>query len=118
MIQSLIRIARFSSVIFILFWQQPVLLAQSDASLESEQSSVWPPEVFPNPTGGPVRLDLGSEYEDVNIRIWNRMGEQVHQEYHRIARFLELTIPGDPGEYVLEINTSITKTVRLRLTKE
>jgi hypothetical protein len=114
-----IPIARFSSAFFLMVLMLPLgLFSQSRSSAGNDPAVKWPPEVFPNPTHGPLSLDLGATYEDVNIRLWSSKGEQIHQEYHRSARYIGFEIPGPAGDYVLEINTAVTKTVKLRVTKE
>ena len=114
-----VSIARFSSAVVLMILMMPLsLFSQSKGSTESNNTRNWPPEVFPNPTHGPLSLDLGATYQDVNIRLWNKKGEQIHQEYHRSARYIGFEIPGEAGDYVLEVNTATTKTVKLRVTKE
>lgn len=114
-----IPVARFSSAFFLFILMLPlVLISQSRSGIGNNPTEKWPPEVFPNPTHGPLSLDLGDMYQDVNIRLWNKQGEQIHQEYHRSAQYIGFEIPGPCGDYILEINTAITKTVKLRVTKE
>lgn len=114
-----VPIARFSSAFFLMVLMLPLgLFSQSRSSIGNDPVQKWPPEVFPNPTQGPLSLDLGATYQDVNIRLWNNKGVQVHQEYHRSARYIGFEIPGGAGEYILEVNTAVTKTVKLRVTKE
>ena len=114
-----IPVARFSSAFFLYILMLPMgLFSQSRSGTGSNLTEKWPPEVFPNPTHESVHLDLGETYQDVNIRLWNKKWEQVYHEYHRSARYIGFKIPGPPGEYLLEINTAVTKTVKLRVTKE
>jgi hypothetical protein len=110
---------RFGSILILIFLALSLAAqAQSRNGDTSDFRATWPPEVFPNPTSGAITIDLGDLYEDVNIRLWNNAGEQVHQEYHHSARKIAIFISSKPGDYVLEINTAIAKTVRLRITRE
>ena len=113
------HVARFSSILLLMTLALSApLQAQSDSEGSADFRATWPPQVFPNPTSGAITIDLGDLYEDVNIRLWNNAGEQVHQEYHHSARKIEMFISHKPGDYLLEINTAIAKTVRLRITRE
>ena len=63
-------------------------------------------KVYPNPNRGQLRIDLGREYEDVEIRVMNVIGQTVFQRWFPHSKGTELELQGGSGMYLLEIRAA------------
>ncbi len=64
---------------------------------------------FPNPTAGELNIDLGTAHPAVEVIARNALGQVVmHQSFSDI-KTLQLSIPGEAGLYMVEINSNDKK---------
>lgn len=72
---------------------------------------------YPNPTNGNVLVELGKVYEDVSVKIMTISGQLVDtQQFDSVSQF-ELTIDGNPGLYIIEVQTKTQERAILKVTK-
>ena len=70
--------------------------------------------VFPNPTLGIVKIDLGEFLYEFNVRITDASGKIISQSIYKNTKMFELDLNTQPGIYLLNINSGNKKaTIRL-----
>ena len=73
--------------------------------------------VYPNPTDGKIKVDLGDSHETVNATLFDINGKVLTSiEVHDTDTF-DLDIEGVPGVYMLEIQ-SLESNARIRIIKQ
>lgn len=73
---------------------------------------------YPNPTKGTVTINLGEQYETVNVRVINVSGQLVSSSQYKNKQELNLDIVGVKGYYTVEIETESGQTASLRVLKQ
>jgi len=74
--------------------------------------------VYPNPTSGNLRIDLGEESNGCSINIYNVLGQLILHQTHKSTSEINLNINGIPGLYILEVQTEEGKIGRMQVIKE
>lgn len=74
--------------------------------------------VYPNPTDGNIKIDLGSAYHSINVKITNSAGQLVHALAFQDSQKLDLEIRGADGFYFVEILTSDHKRASIKILKQ
>ena len=75
-------------------------------------------KVYPNPTFGDLKIDLGDVYSGTSVKAFNALGELVINESFGTTDEVNLNIEGTPGMYILEIKTEDGKTARVNVVKD
>ena len=75
-------------------------------------------ELYPNPTAGDLKIDLGAVYSGTNVKVFNSLGQVVINKSFGTTDEIEIFIEGTPGMYILEISTEDGKTGRFNVIKE
>ncbi|MEP0263696.1 S8 family peptidase [Dokdonia sp.] len=82
-------------------------LAAIDATFETlalEDNTVnISPHLFPNPTQGDIRIDLGKTYPEIDLTVTNILGQFISLEQFVNTNTLDLTIKGSSGIYFVSI---------------
>lgn len=73
--------------------------------------------VFPNPTTGNFTIDLGEEFELVDVQILDVAGKLISASEHHNTKTVQLHINQPTGVYFLKVETPVYKAV-VRLVKE
>ena len=73
--------------------------------------------VYPSPASGDLTLDLGSTYTRIDIIVRNIIGKEIKRNSFTRAGKLQLSLPGEAGIYLIEINADNRK-ARLKAVKE
>jgi hypothetical protein len=73
--------------------------------------------VYPNPTKGNLRIDLGKSYDFVTVIIRNQLGQDVLKKSFNNSNLLQLNIPGEAGTYIIEVYSGDKKAM-LKVVKE
>ena len=73
--------------------------------------------VYPNPTGGDVTIDLGADYSNVEVRVTNALGQIIDLKKIGSASIVEMALDGARGTYILEITTDEGVMARVRVVK-
>jgi hypothetical protein len=72
---------------------------------------------YPNPTTGDISIDLGQTYNQSDVKVLNMLGQVVFTQTYSSASQINLNIDGNPGMYILEINTEEGTTSRISVLK-
>ena len=72
--------------------------------------------VYPNPTNGLIKIDLGEFLSDFTVSINDESGKLISQSTHKETKILEINLKIQPGIYLLTIN-SRNKMATIRLIK-
>jgi hypothetical protein len=60
-------------------------------------------QIYPNPTTGEFRVDLGANYQSVKIEITDVAGKLIHAQSLKNSQTLDLNINDAAGVYLLKI---------------
>ena len=74
--------------------------------------------LYPNPTNGNFTLDLGKEYSDVSIKIYNTLGQVISSESYSSAKIIEQQITASAGIYFLKVSTAKEGSKTLKIIKQ
>lgn len=74
--------------------------------------------VYPNPTLGQLKIDLGDTYDGISVQVFNAIGQAVIDESFGSTDEIELSIEGTPGMYVLEIKTENGTAAKVTIVKK
>ncbi|MGH1336093.1 MAG: CARDB domain-containing protein [Aureispira sp.] len=61
--------------------------------------------IYPNPTSQAIQIDLGKEQEDMELRVYNPLGQLVHIERIATATTISVALEGPTGVYLLQVRT-------------
>jgi hypothetical protein len=86
-------------------------------SLEDNEANIAP-RLFPNPTQGGVRIDLGKNYPEINVKVTNIFGQFISLEHFVNTNTLDLTIKGSSGMYFVSITDTQGMNSILKVIKE
>jgi uncharacterized repeat protein (TIGR03803 family) len=73
--------------------------------------------LFPNPTNGLVTLDMGSEYELLNITLYDLQGNRIKNEDLSDVRRVSFNLSGPAGLYLIRISSG-DKNASIKLIKQ
>ncbi|AFL81151.1 hypothetical protein Aeqsu_1668 [Aequorivita sublithincola DSM 14238] len=99
---------------FLDYWvykMQSVMLDVSDNDLNSIS-------LYPNPTNGNFTIEMGREYTDVSIQIYNMLGQLISSEKYVAAKTIEQKIIAPVGIYFVNVNTVKEGSNTLRIIKQ
>lgn len=68
-----------------------------------ENNNKNPFRAYPNPTNRLVTVDLGSNYNSINVIVRNELGQDIQRNNFTNSSQLNFNIKGGPGLYFLEI---------------
>ena len=74
--------------------------------------------VFPNPTNGEVTLDLGKQYNDINVEVFDITGKLVAANAYSRKEKVSLTITGETGVYLIRVTLDNSPSSIIRVIKE
>lgn len=74
-------------------------------TLEDNEANISP-RLFPNPTQGNVRVDLGKNYPEINVTVTNVLGQIISLEHFVNTSSLDFTIKGNSGMYFVSIRNA------------
>jgi hypothetical protein len=74
--------------------------------------------VYPNPTKGSVRIELPESYKSFRVIIRNALGQELQKQTFYSTNKLELSIPGRPGFYFIEITSGKENKTVLKIYKK
>lgn len=78
----------------------------STATAHPEQGSIAA-VAYPNPADGMLTIDLGTEYNNINVTIQNLMGQKIYAtNIHGKSQQLRLPLPDMPGVYLIQVSTA------------
>ncbi|MDX2360761.1 MAG: T9SS-dependent M36 family metallopeptidase [Crocinitomicaceae bacterium] len=74
--------------------------------------------VYPNPTFGNIHVDLGSEFEVINVELFSMNGQLIEQKQVLMESSFDLELKGSPGSYMLKISTASGVEALIKILKE
>lgn len=95
-----------------------VTLKVSDIVLGTEENTLSNIKLFPNPTNGNFTINLGKEYTDVCVAVYNMLGQIISSEKYTSAKTISQEIPGAAGVYFVGISTANEGSNTLRIIKQ
>lgn len=93
------------------------LFAVSPTSLGVTENAFNEIKVYPNPSNGHFTVDLGGEYTDVSIQIYNILGQVISSEKYSSAKTIDQEIKTSAGVYFVKVSTAKTGSNTLRIIK-
>ena len=73
--------------------------------------------VYPNPTKGNLRIDLGEVYSNIKVIVRNSIGKKVFENQFDASNRIDFLLEGENGVYFIEIASENNK-AELRIVKE
>lgn len=73
--------------------------------------------LYPNPTTGEVIIHLGETAQDLQVRVWNAMGQELVNKHLSGTPLVDIELNGNAGLYLIEIIADGNRTVRQVLKK-
>ncbi len=74
--------------------------------------------IYPNPTGGPITVELGKEYVQVKLDILATSGKLLQSEEYSNTALIRTKLDLPPGTYVLRITGEGTTQITQRIIKK
>jgi hypothetical protein len=65
--------------------------------------------LHPNPTDGPIVLELGKTYERVNVAVMNALRQNIKMQRFKNANKINLAMPESAGVYFIEVGADNQK---------
>jgi hypothetical protein len=62
--------------------------------------------LYPNPSSGELRVDLGTVLHGVSVDVINSIGQVIHRAFEGSTDRLQLNIDAGPGMYAVVITTA------------
>ena len=82
---------------------------------EKKQAKI---DLFPNPTDGSVKINLGTVYPFAKIKVYNTVGQLISTKIFESTAEITLEIDGTAGVYMLEIETTEVSKSRILVVKK
>jgi len=72
---------------------------------------------YPNPTNGKLTIDLGQEYQEIDITVMNLLGQVTYTQKFETTDVISVELNGLSGMYIVKINTVERISATLRVLK-
>ncbi|SRX54184.1 T9SS type A sorting domain-containing protein [Aequorivita sp. CIP111184] len=95
-----------------------VTLKVNNILLGTDENSLSNLVLYPNPSNGQFTIDLGREYTDVNVQVYNMLGQQISSEKYASAKIIEKEINASAGIYFVKVSTAKEGSNTLRIIKQ
>ncbi|SRX54180.1 T9SS type A sorting domain-containing protein [Aequorivita sp. CIP111184] len=95
-----------------------VTLKVSNIVLGTEENTLSNLSIYPNPSNGQFTIDLGREYNDVTLQIYNMLGQIISSEKYASAKIIEKEINASAGIYFVKVSTAKEGSNTLRIIKQ
>ena len=95
-----------------------VTLKVTNIVLGIEENSLSNLSMFPNPSNGNFTIDLGKEYTDVSVQMYNMLGQIISSEKYASAKLIEKEITSAAGVYFVRVSTANEGSKTLRIIKQ
>ena len=81
-------------------------------------STIEEPRLYPNPGTRAFYIDLGRKYGDVNIEVFNAIGQSVLSRIYSDKQILDFNLDVAEGVYAVALRVNDDKIYRLQLIKQ
>jgi hypothetical protein len=88
---------------------------RSDIPLSINKSEFFDMSIFPNPSKGNFSVNFGRQYETINIKIANALGQVVFSKTYNSVKRIEDFVLTNPGIYLINVNTGDGASETLKL---
>jgi len=89
----------------VLINEMPIILYPvSNSSVQNENTSDKVNSVFPNPCTGTVFISFLEILKNVDIEIYNTLGQRVKTKSYKNSQRINITLPEQKGTYFIRIN--------------
>ncbi|HLW30647.1 MAG TPA: T9SS type A sorting domain-containing protein, partial [Aequorivita sp.] len=95
-----------------------ITLKVSNIVLGTEENSLSTISIYPNPSKGHFTINLGKEYADVSVQIYNMLGQTISWENYASTKTINKEITGPAGIYFVRVNTAEERSTTLRIIKQ
>jgi hypothetical protein len=75
-------------------------------------------DCYPNPTSGNITIDLGAGFENIKVKLINRLGQVISSKNFVSCKHFNIDIDAPPGIYTLLIETGNGKANSIRVLKK
>ena len=94
-----------------------VVLKVTNVVLETAENNLIPLTLYPNPNNGQFTIDLGKEFSNINVEIYNMLGQVISKsQYPSGSRFSE-DINSASGIYFVKVTTDGNESKMIRVIK-
>lgn len=92
---------------------------KTTAAILGTSKNTFGPELsaYPNPTHGTFTIDLGENFAEAKVAVYNMLGQLVSTSNYENQQRLEVEISGAAGIYLATIHTLEGKQATLKITK-
>lgn len=95
-----------------------VTLKISNIVLGTQENTLSNLALYPNPSNGKFTIDLGREYTDLTVQIYNMLGQLISSEKYATAKTIEQYINTSAGMYFVKVSTAKEGSNTLRIIKQ
>ncbi len=95
-----------------------VTLKVNNVILGVEENTLSNISMYPNPSNGQFTINLGKEYNDVTVEIYNMLGQQISSEKYASAKKIAQNINASAGMYFVKVNIAKEGSNTLRIIKQ
>ncbi|QAA82651.1 T9SS type A sorting domain-containing protein [Aequorivita sp. H23M31] len=89
-----------------------------DGNLEITENTFSSISLYPNPTERNFEIDLGKEYTDVSIAVYNILGQLVSTEKYTSTKAISQEINASAGVYFVKVSTAKEGSKTFRIIKQ
>lgn len=89
-----------------------------DGPLGISENNLETTRFYPNPTFGDFTIDLGKEYKDVSVQIYNMLGQIISSKKYASAKIISKEIKSSAGVYFVKVSTVKEGSKTLRVIKQ
>ncbi|MCJ8292354.1 MAG: T9SS type A sorting domain-containing protein [Crocinitomicaceae bacterium] len=65
--------------------------------------------VSPNPTSGKLKINLGQEYPQITVSVFNAIGQKLSTKDFYSTQIIDMRIQGESGLYIIEVQAEMMK---------
>ncbi|WP_169718942.1 beta strand repeat-containing protein [Aequorivita capsosiphonis] len=94
-----------------------VVLTVNSIVLGIEENTLSSIKMYPNPSNGNFTIDLGREYTDVTVQIYNMLGQQISFVNFASTKLIRQEINTSAGIYFVKVSTAKEGSKTLRIIK-
>ncbi len=95
-----------------------VTLKVNNIVLGTQENTLRNISMYPNPSNGHFTINLGKEYTDVSVQIYNMLGQLIASEKYASAKTIEQQINASAGTYFVKVSTAKEGSNTLRIIKQ
>lgn len=77
-----------------------------------------PAKVYPNPSDGLVRIELGQNMRKVTLRTYNSTGRLIDSQFQNSVPIFDYELPEQPGIYLIKLIDEVGQTTNFRVVKD